>query len=255
MAPIAISLLAFVLALAGVLLGSVMQRMLPEGHLSSDSKEVVKLAIGVVATLAALVLGLLVASAKSTYDARESEINQITAYVILLDNLLAKYGEEAQPARATLRRAIPPVVDRIWREGQTGAQEGPFKATPEGEAFFQQIQDLKPTDDMQRGLQVRIVQVTNDLMQARFVLFSHLGSSIPAPFLAVLLLWMIILFAGFSLMSPANATTLASLVICALSVSGAIFLILELDQPFAGMMMIPSEPLRSALPALNLRGS
>ena len=84
MAPITISLLAFILALVGVFLGSVMQRVLPEGHLSSDSKEVVKLSIGVVATLAALVLGLLVASAKSTYDARESEINQITAYVILL---------------------------------------------------------------------------------------------------------------------------------------------------------------------------
>ena len=97
MAPIAISLLAFALALVGVLLGTVVQRMLPEGHLSSDSKEVVKLSMGVVATLAALVLGLLVASAKSTYDARESEINQITAYVILLDNLLAKYGEEAKP--------------------------------------------------------------------------------------------------------------------------------------------------------------
>ena len=93
--------------------------------------------------------------------------------------------------------------------------------------------------------------MTNDLMQARFLLFSHLGSSIPVPFLAVLLLWMIILFAGFSLMAPANATTLASLVICALSVSGAIFLILELDQPFSGIMVIRSEPLRNALPALS----
>ncbi len=177
MAPITISLLAFILALIGVLLGIFVQSVLPEGHLSSDSKEVVKLSMGVVATLAALVLGLLVASAKSTYDARESEINQITAYVILLDNLLAKYGEGAQLARATLRRAIPSVADRIWKEGQSEGQAAPFRAAPEGEAFYQQIQDLKPTNDMQRGQQDRIVQVTNDLMQARFVLFSHLGSS------------------------------------------------------------------------------
>src|SRR5262245_56734748 len=251
MAPILISIFAFALALIGVLLGSFVQRVLPEGHLSSDSKEVVKLTMGVVATLAALVLGLLVASAKGTYDARESEINQITAYVILLDNLLAKYGEEAQSARATLRRAIPPVVDRIWTEGQSGGPATAFKAAPEGEAFYQQVQDLKPTSDIQRGLQDRIAQVTNDLMQARFVLYSHLRSSIPVPFLTVLLFWIIILFAGFSLMAPANATTLASLVICALSVSGAIFLILELDQPFGGMMMIPSAPLRDALPALG----
>jgi hypothetical protein len=252
MSPIAVSFLAFALALVGILLGSFMQRMLPEGHLGSDSKEVVKLSMGVVATLAALVLGLLVASAKSTYDARESEINQITANVILLDTLLSKYGEEARAARASLRQAIPPVVDKIWREAQSAPlQSAPFKAAAEGEAFYQQVQDLQPSNAIQRGLQARIVQVTNDLMQSRFLLFSHLGSSIPVPFLAVLMLWLIILFAGFSLMAPANATTLASLVICALSVSGAIFLILELDEPFSGLMLIRSEPLRNALPALS----
>ena len=252
MAPLAISMLAFALALVGILLGSVMQRMLPAGHLSSDAKEVVKLSMGVVATLAALVLALLIASAKSTYDARQSEINQITAYVILLDNLLAKYGEGAQAARASLRQAIPPVVDRIWREGQSAAlRSAPFKASAEGEALYQRVQELQPSNDIQRGLKERIIQTTTDLAQARFLLFSHLGSSIPLPFLAVLLLWMIILLAGFSLMAPANATTLASLVICALSVSAAIFLILELDQPFTGLMAIPSESLRNALTPLE----
>jgi Protein of unknown function (DUF4239) len=252
MSPIALSFLAFALALVGILLGSFMQRLLPEGHLGSDSKEVVKLSMGVVATLAALVLGLLVASAKSTYDARESEINQITANVILIDSLLAKYGDEAQAARASLRQAIPPVVDKIWREGQSVLlQSTPFKAAAEGEAFYQRVQELQPSNDIQRGLQARIIQVTNDLMQSRFLLFSHLGSSIPVPFLAVLLVWLIILFAGFSLLAPANATTLASLLICALSVSGAIFLIMELNEPFSGLMVIRSEPLRNALPALS----
>jgi Protein of unknown function (DUF4239) len=252
MAPIAISFVAFALALVGILLGSVIQRMLPEGHLSSDSKEVVKLSMGVVATLAALVLGLLVASAKSTYDARESEINQLTAYVILIDNLLAKYGEGAEAARAALRQAVPAIVEKIWREGQSAPlQSTPFKASAQGEAFYQRVQELQPGNDTQRGLKDRVIQVTTDLVQARFLLFSHLGSSIPLPFLVVLLLWMVILFAGFSLMAPANATTLASLVICALSVSGAIFLILELDQPFSGIMVIQSEPLRNALPALS----
>src|SRR6476619_1927975 len=138
MAPIVVSFIAFALALVGILFGSTLQRILPEGHLSSDSKEVVKLSMGVVATLAALVLGLLVASAKSTYDARESEINQITANVILLDNLLAKYGEEAQAARASLRQAVPALVDRIWREAQSPQlRSAPFKATAEGETFYQ----------------------------------------------------------------------------------------------------------------------
>jgi len=130
-------------------------------------------------------------------------------------------------------------------------QSTTFKAAAEGEALYQRVQELQPSSDIQRGLQARIIQVTNDLVQSLFLLFSHLGSSIPAPFLAVLLLWLIILFAGFSLMAPANATTLASLVICALSVSGALFLILELDQPFSGIMVIQSEPLLHALPPLG----
>lgn len=252
MPPVAIGLLAFGLALAGILLGSVMQRMLPKGQLSPDSKEVVKLSLGIVATLAALVLGLLVASAKTTYSAREGEINQITAYVILLDNLLAKYGEGAQAARASLRKAIPPMVDHIWREAQSVlVQSAPFKASAEGEAFYQQVQELQPTNDMQRGLKQRIIEVALDLAKARLLLFSHLGSSIPFPFLAVLLLWMTILFAGFSLMAPPNTITLASLIVCALSVSAAIFLILGLDQPFSGLMAIESESLMNALPPLS----
>ena len=144
------------------------------------------------------------------------------------------------------------MVDRIWREAQSvPLHSAPFKAAAEGEAVYQRIEQFYGSNDIQRGLQARIIQVTNDLMQARFLLFSHLGSSIPVPFLAVLLLWLIILFAGFSLVAPADATTLASLVICALSVFSAIFLILELDQPFAGMMVIWSEPLLHALPPLG----
>jgi hypothetical protein len=161
MAPITVALLAFALALTGIILG---------------------LSMGLVATLAALVLGLLVASAKSSYDARENEIHQVTAYVILLDNLLKEYGTpEANAARSSLRRAIPPVVDRIWQEGQFTSLS-PFKASPEGEAFHREVQALQSTNEVQRGQQTRIIQVTDELMQTRFLLFTHLGSAIPNPF-------------------------------------------------------------------------
>lgn len=190
MSPLAISLLAFVLTLAGILAGSLVRRIMPGSHLSPDAKEVVKLSMGVVGTLAALVLGLLVASAKSSYDARESEIKQLTAYVILLDTLLAQYGEEAEPSRASLRQAIPAVADRIWREAQSETlQAAPFKAASQGEVFYRGVQALEPTNEAQSDLKTRIVQVTTDLAQARLLLFSHLGSAIQAPFLAVLLFW------------------------------------------------------------------
>ena len=252
MTPFIISATALLLALVGILLGSSLQRILRKSQLTAGSKEVIKLSIGVVATLAALVLGLLVASAKSSYEERRSEINQITAGVIMLDYLLKKYGDDAKAARMALRKEIPSVIDRIWREGQLlPSHAAPFKPLSEGEALYKLILDLQAANDDKRGLQTRIMQVTNDLARLRLILFSHLHSSIPLPFLAVLLLWMIVLFAGYSLMAPATATSMMFLAICALSVSGAIFLILELDQPFAGVMMIPSEPLRNALHYLN----
>lgn len=252
MSPIAISLITFALMLIGILVGSLVRNVLPEGHLSSESKDIVKLSMGVVGTLVALVLALLIASAKSNYDARQSEINQITAYVILLDKLLATYGGGAEAARVSLRQAIPAVVAKIWQEGQSAPLHSePFTGTAEGEAFSQRVQELQPANDIQRGLKTQILQTTTELAQARFLLFSHFGSSIPVPFLAVLLFWLTILFASFSLMARANTTTSAALVICALSVSGAMFLILELDQPFSGLITVPSEPLRNALPPFN----
>jgi hypothetical protein len=151
MSPIAVSALALALMPVGILVGGWVQGRLPEGHLSSDSK----LSMGVMGTLAALVLGLLVASAQSSYAARQSEINQLTVYVILLDHLLDQYGKGAESAR----NAVPNVADRIWREGQSATlQSAPFKVPKEGEVFYRQIQALQPSDDAQRDIKGRLLQ-------------------------------------------------------------------------------------------------
>ena len=252
MTPITVSLLAFALMLFGILTGSWVHRSLRENHLSSESKEVIKLSMGVMGTLTALVLGLLVASAHGSYAERQSEVRQLTAYVILLDLLLDQYGPDAESARVSLRGAVPHVADRIWREGQSSTlQSSPFQAASEGEAFYREVQTLQPNNDSQRDLKSRLLQVTMDTAQARLLLFSHLGSSIPVPFLMVLLAWLTILFGGFSTLARSNTATFVALVICALSVSGAVFLILELDQPFSGLTAINSEPFRNALPPLT----
>jgi hypothetical protein len=252
MTAIAIAMLALGFMLAGALVGILVRKVLPEDHFSSDSKDVLKLSIGIVATLAALVLGLLIATAKNSFDARQTEINQITAYAVQLDHMLALYGQQAQAARVNLRQALGPMVDRIWNEGSSQpARTSPFAASTESEKFYQSLNDLEPQTDAQRGLRARIVQLAADLAQARLLLFAQIGSSMPTPFLAVLIFWLTALFAGFCLMARSNPTALVVLFVCAISVSGAIFLILELDQPFAGLMSIPSEPLRNALAPLS----
>ena len=89
----------------GALIGLGLQRLLPQHYLNKESQDVVKLCAGVVATVTALVLGLLVSSAKSSFDAMNTRIIQTSATIIILDRMLADYGSEAQSVREHLRRS------------------------------------------------------------------------------------------------------------------------------------------------------
>jgi len=235
-----------VLTLGGILLGALLRRALPEHHLSEDSQDVVRLGVGLIATIAALVLGLLIAAAKTSFDTQSTQITQITADIILLDNLLAEYGPEARPIREQMRSIISPLADRLWREKQASTT-APFEFSATGEKAYLAIQALSPQNDLQRSLQARAAQVSTDLVQTRLVLFAESSNVIPTPFLVILVLWIVIIFASFSLFADLNLTVFTCLSLFALSASCAIFLILELSQPFSGLMMISSEPLRNAL--------
>lgn len=249
MSPLAVSSLIFVLVLAGLLAGALLRRVLPESHLSKESQDVVRLGAGLVATMAALVLGLLIAAAKSSFDTQSAQVKQITADVILLDNILTIYGADAQPLRVAIRQSIEPFADILWREKRE-ADNAPFHASAAGEALYLGIQALTPHDELHRSLQARAVQISNDLAQTRLLLFVEKGNLIPVPFLAVLTFWLVIIFFSFSLFATLNATVLTFMSFLALSASCAIFLILELSAPFTGLLAISSEPLRHALAPL-----
>ena len=252
MSAIALSCITFVCISGGVIIGIFLRRVLPEHHLSTDAKDVVRLGTGLIGTIAALVLGLLIASAKNSYDTQSTQINQMTANIVLLDGLLAQYGPEAVAERNLLRRAIVISVGRIWRESNSNlAKTTPFEASAEGEAFFAKLQQLSPQNDSQRSLQARAIQVSTDIAQTRLLLFAQSNNSIPMPFLVVLIFWLTIIFASFSLFAQPNAIVIGSLFIFALSAAGAIYLVLELGQPFAGLMQISSAPLRNALTPLG----
>jgi hypothetical protein len=250
MSALALSCLIFALLLGRILLGILLRRALPEHHLKKESQDLVRLGVGLIATIAARVLGLLIASAKSSFDTASGRVKQITADVILLDNLLAQYGSETRPIRETMRTAIPALVDRIWGE-KAQSSNLPFQANAAAEKVYLDIQALSPGNDLQRSLQARAVQIATDMAQTRLLLFVEQGNSIPGPFLAVLVLWLVIIFVTFSLFADLNGTAFVFLSLFGISASGAIFLILELSEPFAGLMMISNEPLRTALPPLG----
>ena len=210
-----------------------------------------RLGTGLIATIAALVLGLLISSAKTSFDTQTSQVQHVTADVVLLDQLLAHYGPEARDARDLLRRAIGPLVDRVWQEsGAKHVKDTPFAATAVAEDANARIDALEPKTEAQRSLKSRAVQLVTDLTQTRLLLFAQSGKSIPMPFLAVMVLWLAIIFMSFCLFSRLNPTLIVALVVFALSASAAIFLILEMSEPFAGLMQIPSAPLRNALAPL-----
>ena len=252
LSALAVSLIAFAVIFCGAFLGAFLRRALPGQHLADDAKDVVRLGTGLIGTIAALVLGLLIASAKSSYETRSGGVEHMTADIILLDQLLAQYGPEARPIRELTRRAIPPLVERIWGENTPGATtKAPFTATSVSEEAFAKIGELAPQTEAQRSLKARMIQVTSDLAQTRLALFVQSGSSIPMPFLIILVFWLTIIFASFSLFSRLNPTLVAALLVFALSAAGALYLVLELSQPFAGLMQISSAPLRNALAPLG----
>src|SRR6476620_9902635 len=221
MSALTLSSIVFVLTLSGIFLGTLLRRSLPEHHLDEHAKDVVRLGVGLIATIAALVLGLLIAAAKSSFDTQTSQVRQITADLILLDNILAQYGPEARAVREQIRSTVGSFADRLWREKQADSR-GPFQTDGTEEQVYLEIQKLSPHDNIQRSLQSRAVQISNDLAQVRFLLFVESENLIPTPFLAVLAIWLMIIFASFSLFSPLNVTVLTSLVLFALS-AGAQF--------------------------------
>ena len=233
--------------LAGVaLLGRRVRRYLPEDHLSGDSKDAVKLALGLVATMTALLLGLLVSSAKGTYDTMRSEVMQLTAKVVFLDRVLGLYGPEAAGARGELREAVADAVRRIWPEERSGpAQLAPNEQV--GDTFYIAVQRLSPHDDTQRALKTQAATLMVEIGQLRSLLQAQSVPSISRPLLIAVVSWLVIIFLGFSLVAPPNTTTTLALVAAAFSVACATFLILGLDHPFGGLIGIQSEPMLNVL--------
>jgi hypothetical protein len=246
----AIGWIVFALVFGSALLAMVVHGALPEHHLSSDSKDVVKLGIALVATMSALVLGLLIASAKSAYDTRSNQLVQASTDIILLDRVLARYGPETKEARSLLQRSVAATVERFWpAEGKQPIVLDPGASSVE--ALYEEIEALSPQSDAQRALRSEAATLELDVGRTRLMLFEHLGTSIPVPFLIVLVFWLCIIFASFGLFAPRNATVIAVLCVCALSVAGAIFLILELDRSFEGLLQVSGAPLRAALAQLG----
>jgi len=252
MSALAIGGIVFVCVFGGALLGISLKAVLPKHHLTSESKDVIKVSMAMVATLAALVVGLLIASAKSSFDSKDSELRGAAARAVLLDRTMAEYGPETREARDLFRQMVETKINQIWPEEITGNVDADAIGRGPGiEIVQRKLLDLAPQNDAQRWLKSTALQLSGNIAEARWLVVEQAGSSIQWPFLAILVFWLAIIFTSFGLFAPVNGSVIAALFVCALSVAGSIYLIVEMDQPYGGLIKISSAPLRTVLDQLS----
>lgn len=252
MIPVLAAVLVFVCVFAASQLGMFLRARLPEHHLTEATKDVIKLGMGLIATMTALVLGLVIATAKSSYDAQEEAVKHAALKILLLDRVLADYGAEAKDIRELLRRTVAERLNAVWPDDrfQRATLKAP-EATFAGQNIGAQILHLSPHNDLQRELRSQALQIVSDITQTRWLVLTGMGTSISLPFLVVVVFWLMIIFMSFGLFATRNPTVVATLLVCSISVAASIFLILELDEPFEGLIRVSSAPVRYALSHLG----
>jgi hypothetical protein len=252
MPPIAIAFIVFGCSMAFALIGMVLHVKLPDNHLDSDSRDVVKLVMALIASVSALVLSLLIASANTSYDQQNSQLKALSANLILLDRTLELYGPDAKAARDGLYDDVRRTHDQIWSpDGVRPEMLNSPETRRMAKASIERMQKLSPKTEEERAMQTQAEQLAQDIIQTRLLMSEELGDSISWPFMTVLVFWIGVLFLGFGLFSRFNATVTVALFVGALSMGGAIFLLLELNDPYHGLMRLSDDPLRNAMAVMD----
>jgi hypothetical protein len=228
-----------------------LHRHLPSAQLGAGPKEVIRLGAGFLATLSAVLISLMIASAKNSYDTQAAHFRMLAAYLVETDQLLVQYGPESTQTRILMRQAVPAAVDRIWREKRSANQDSAFTAASLAEQINSAISALSPANDAQRALKRRIEEASDQIAKTRLLMFADGDIAILTPFLLILIVWLAVVFASYSLFVEPGPVVIAALLVAALSISSALFLVADLSQPFAGLMQIPKEQLRNILAPIN----
>jgi hypothetical protein len=241
-----VSFVVFVLVWTGALFGMRLRRTVPLDHLSTDAKDTIRLAVGLLVTMTSLVLGMLVSSAKTYFDSQRNVVAQMSSQIILLDNLLQTFGPDSKPLRIELRSDLEHAIDRIW------PKEGPklsrLKPGDYDKKVNAQIELLVPRNATEDSAKAQIVTNIQQLRQTYWLMFLNSEqTTVSLLLLAVVTAWLVTIFISFGMFAPPNSTVMVTLLICAMAVSAAIFIIMEMYSPFNGIMRISPVAVRDAL--------
>jgi hypothetical protein len=260
------AIVVFLILLGATVLGAFVRPLLPEEHKTAQTVQVVQLVVGMLVTFAALVLGLLTASAKTLFDTTNDDIRIYATQLIQLDNTLRQYGPEGDAPRRLLRAYTAAAIASTWAQEMPPAgnyypdiaavqpQSGHLDSRLLGamlEHAQRDARELQPGDSYHQKLGVEMLAEFNRLIQQRWKLVDESRGSISSPFDRILVFWLTVIFLCFGLIAPRNALSLVTVTLGALSIASAVFVILDLDTPFSGSILVPSQPMRDALVYLN----
>jgi len=246
-----IFLISFVALVIGMMAGMLLRRLIPADKRGAGPKDVIRLGAAFLATLAAVLISLMIASAKNSYDTQAAHFRVLAAYLVETDQLLAQYGPETTQIRILMRQAVPAAVDRIWREKRSANQDSAFTAASLAEQLNSVIVGLSPANDAQRALKRRVEEAITEIEKTRLMMFADGEKALQTPFLLILVFWLAVVFASYALFVEPTRVVVSALVVFALSISSALFLMADLSQPFVGLMQLPKEELRNTLAPLN----
>jgi hypothetical protein len=248
MSSLTIAAAVFVCTFGGAMVGIALHRRLPKHHIDRDTRDAVNLVMGLIATMSALVLGLLIASAQSSYNAQNQAVRSMAANIIALDRALDFYGPEAKPVRQLLAGEVAWMHDVIWgKDGLRPEFLDPRTMGRGARQFFNALVALAPATDAQKLARGQALEIAAAIEQTRLQMFEQVEGSIPRPFIGVLIFWLTMLFIGFGLFAQRHTTMLAALLIGALSVSTATFLVLDLNAPYSGLIRLSDRPIRTVI--------
>ncbi len=248
-----------VLLCASAAAGLFVNAHLPERHRSPDSIALVQLAITLLVTFIAIVLGMLTTSVKSGFDAAYNARGAYAGQLVQVDHCLRDYGPETSHMRAQLRAYVAAVIASTWPSeprptGVAFPDTSQMPRTGESSVLAALINEvgleldaLEPADGMHRNLMSSCVAQYGELLKLRWTVIEGVRGSISAPFYWVLVIWLVILFATFGVRSPPSSMSVIVMALCAACVAIALFVILDMDVPYGGWFGIPSTAMRNAL--------
>jgi hypothetical protein len=253
--PLIDGIIVFLMLLAGAFAGWAIRQRLPEHHLTDDTKSLVSVSMAVVATVSALVLGLLISNANTSFRALGGDVTTLSAQILRLDNILRRYGPDAYPARKTLQQyAEQKTADLFPEEGADVRLDNP--STYELlQGLEDSVLELKPSNPRDQWWLSQAMTLAGKIGETRWLLTQQIGQGTPKAFVALLVFWLTLLFASFGLFAPRNLISGVTLTLCAIAVAGAVGMILELEKGFGGLVRISPQPMLQAAKALETQSN